>query len=468
MKQVTLKPGVDLNGFRRAVRRLWSAGIQPADIVWSNEDSLFDTLEESEAPPLLLPRPVTETVRLLVCHRDSERYALLYALVWRVLGGEPALLEVRSDPLVHRLHAMEKSVRRDLHKMHAFVRFRSVITTRGEHFIAWFEPEHFILEATADFFVDRFRGMTWTILTPIGSLNWDMRCLSFGPPAQRAEAPEADPLETAWRAYYESTFNPARVNPTVMRQHMAVKYWRNLPEAQSIASLIRSAPSRVSAMIEQEAQMARKRDPHKAVLAMDGQDPKSLAALNRLIAAAPPMVKGGTRAVLGEGPLHPMIALVGEQPGDQEDLTGKPFVGPAGQLLDKALKDAGIDRSQVYVTNAVKHFKFEPRGKRRLHAKPTAGEVKHYGLWLKKELELVQPRLVVALGATATLALTGKAIPVLKNRGPHDLNGMDGFITVHPSSLLRAPDKESRREGYAAFVADLKTARRQAVRRAAA
>jgi DNA polymerase len=174
------------------------------------------------------------------------------------------------------------------------------------------------------------------------------------------------------------------------------------------------------------------------------------------------MVKGGTRAVLGEGPLHPLIALVGEQPGDQEDLAGKPFVGPAGQLLDKALEEAGIDRSQVYVTNAVKHFKFEQRGKRRLHAKPTTGEVKHYRWWLKKELELVQPKLVVALGATATLALAGKPIPVLKNRGPHALDDLAGFITVHPSSLLRAPDEESRRQGYDAFVADLKAARRLA------
>jgi DNA polymerase len=462
MKQVTLKPGADLEGFRRALRQLWAGQVPPSDVLWTDEDSLFSALEDSEAPPLLLPRAVTDVIKLLVCHREPERYALLYTLVWRILCGERALLECASDPLVHRLHEMAKSVRRDLHKMHAFVRFRSVMTPYGERFVAWFEPDHFILEATADFFVDRFRGMAWSILTPIGSLHWDMRHLSLGPAARRSEAPGVDPLEAAWRAYYESTFNPARVNPKVMRQHMAVKYWRNLPEARSIAPLIRQAPSRVTAMIEQEARMTRKRDPQKAVAAMEGQDPKSLAALNRLIAAAPPMVKGGTRAVLGEGPLHPLIALVGEQPGDQEDLAGKPFVGPAGQLLDKALEEAGIDRSQVYVTNAVKHFKFEQRGKRRLHAKPTTGEVKHYRWWLKKELELVQPKLVVALGATATLALAGKPIPVLKNRGPHALDDLAGFITVHPSSLLRAPDEESRREGFAAFVADLKAARRLA------
>jgi DNA polymerase len=190
-------------------------------------------------------------------------------------------------------------------------------------------------------------------------------------------------------------------------------------------------------------------------------DPKSLAALNRLIMAAPPMVQGGTRAVLGEGPLHPDIALVGEQPGDQEDLAGKPFVGPAGRILDKAMEEAGIDRKKSYVTNAVKHFKFEQRGKKRIHSKPTAGEVKHYRWWLEKELDLVKPRLVVALGATAALALAGKPLAVGKNRGPIILDGRPGFITIHPSFLLRMRD-EDRAQGYKDFVADMKRIRRLA------
>ena len=134
------------------------------------------------------------------------------------------------------------------------------------------------------------------------------------------------------------------------------------------------------------------------------ETPKTLKALNRMIEATPPFVKGSSRAVLGEGPLHPALALVGEQPGDYEDRQGRPFVGPAGKLLDKALAEAGIDRKAVYVTNAVKHFKFEQRGKKRLHARPNAGEVKHYRWWLQKELEIVKPRVAVAMGATATLA----------------------------------------------------------------
>lgn len=196
--------------------------------------------------------------------------------------------------------------------------------------------------------------------------------------------------------------------------------------------------------------------------------PKSLKELNRRIAAAKPGVKGGTRAVPGEGPLNPDLALVGEQPGDQEDREGKPFVGPAGKLLDRALAEAGIDRRQVYVTNAVKHFKFEQRGKRRLHAKPNAGEVRHYRWWLQKELDLVKPKVVVAMGTTAILGVAGKAMAIGRNRGAATLDGRRGFITVHPSAILREPDDAARHRAFAAFVRDLKAAKALAQRRKAA
>lgn len=200
-----------------------------------------------------------------------------------------------------------------------------------------------------------------------------------------------------------------------------------------------------------------KHEPDIAAHSVDA--PRTLAALTALMAGSPPYVTGGTRAVVGEGPLHPQLAFVGEQPGDQEDIEGRPFVGPAGLLLDRAMHDAGIDRRKCFVTNAVKHFKFVERGKRRLHQKPTAGEVRHYRWWLEKELELVDPKLIVALGATAVLALTGKALPIVRNRGPHQFDGRAGFITVHPSYLLRIPDAGAKRAAYATFVADLRAAR---------
>ena len=167
------------------------------------------------------------------------------------------------------------------------------------------------------------------------------------------------------------------------------------------------------------------------------------------------MVAGGTRAVLGEGPVGAAIAFVGEQPGDQEDRQGRPFVGPAGQLFDRALAEAGIDREAAYVTNAVKHFKYVQRGKRRLHQRPTAGEVKHYRWWLKTELDLVGPRVVVALGATAVLALAGRALPIGANRGATAFDNRRGYITVHPSYLLRLPDEAEKARAYADFRDDL-------------
>ncbi|HZA91847.1 MAG TPA: UdgX family uracil-DNA binding protein, partial [Gemmatimonadales bacterium] len=346
-------------------------------------------------------------------------------------------------------------VRRDLHKMHAFVRFRRM-HGELERFAAWFEPEHFILEAAAPFFVDRFRSMDWTILTPLGSARWDRHELTFGPPARREEAPDEDSFEEGWRGYYESVFNPARVNPTAMRAEMPKKYWRNMPETAAIPGLIQTAAQRVERMIEQEATMPAKRTPERALEAMWDQEPKTLEELNAIIAKAGPLVPGATQAVFGEGPHHAEIVFVGEQPGDQEDLQGRPFVGPAGKLLTKAMREAGIEREQAYLTNAVKHFKFEQRGHRRIHSKPTTGEVKHYRPWLMKELELVRPKLVVALGATAVLALSGKATPITRSRGRAQFGSYEGYITVHPSYLLRLPDEATKRDAYEAFLNDLR------------
>ena len=284
--------------------------------------------------------------------------------------------------------------------------------------------------------------------------------MTVGPPAQRSDAPESDAFEDAWRCYYENIFNPARLNPKAMRQHMPEKYWRNLPEAASIAGLVQQAPERAREMIAREAAEREKRDPLKAVAAMAEQGPQTLEELNRLIAASEPLSPGADRAVLGEGPMEPAVAFVGEQPGDQEEREGRPFIGPAGQLFDKALAEAGIDRSGVYVTNAVKHFKYEPRGKKRLHKRPNPGEVKRYRWWLHRELAFVRPRLVVAMGGTALLGLTGKPLSVLKMRGPMTFDGQPGYATVHPSYLLRLPDEAAQREAYAAFRDDLVSVRR--------
>jgi len=458
LHRITLTNGADLDGFRRAVRWLIAEELAPQHVVWSIGEApgLFGNDGCRDAPPVSLPRSVARLIELGVCHSDPERYALLYQLVWRVLNGERDLLEIASDPLVHRIDTMARAVRRDLHKMYAFVRFRRMRGEDLERFAAWHEPEHFILEASAPFFIDRFRSVDWTILTPIASMRWNRYELTFGPAGRREDAPSGDHFEGGWRGNDESVFNPARVNPVAMRADMPKKYWRNLPESATLPGLIQTASQRVETMIEQEATMPAKRTPERALEAMWDQEPKTLDELNAVIAKAGPLVPGATQAVFGEGPAHADIAFVGEQPGDQEDLQGRPFVGPAGKLFDRAMKEAGIDRSKAYLTNAVKHFKFEQRGHRRIHSKPTAGEVKHYRPWLMKELELVRPKLVVALGGTALLALTGKSTPISRSRGRAQFGPYRGYVSVHPSYLLRLPDEATKREAYEAFLDDLR------------
>jgi len=208
--------------------------------------------------------------------------------------------------------------------------------------------------------------------------------------------------------------------------------------------------------------MASRPPPGKGARAAPAGD-RELEATRREAAdcRACPLWKPATQTVFGEGPARARIMLVGEQPGDQEDIAGRPFVGPAGKLLDRALDEAGIDRRLVYVTNAVKHFKFELRGKRRLHKKPADAEIAACLQWLQRELELIAPELVIALGASASRALFGRATPIEKNRGKVIDYAPRGriMITVHPSFLLRVPPEDRARE-YARFVNDLRVAAR--------
>jgi DNA polymerase len=360
--------------------------------------------------------------------------------------------------------AMVKAVRRDEHKMHAFVRFREVGRREREtRYIAWFEPEHYIVELAAPFFVRRFADMAWSILTPDVCAHWDGHAVAFTPGVSKTEAPTEDRLEETWLRYYASIFNPARLKVKAMQTEMPKKYWRNLPEASMIKSLILEAERRTGAMIANAAT-----EPHKpqkrqeAAMTRKPASTGSIAALREEAAScrACPLWKDATQTVFGEGPQHAQVMLVGEQPGDKEDLAGKPFVGPAGAMLDRALEEAGIDRRKVYVTNAVKHFKFLPRGKFRLHQKPNTSEIKACRPWYERELAAIKPDLVVAMGATAAQSVFGKITPINKTRGRLiDLeDGTKALVTVHPSYLLRLPDADAKAREYERFVDDLRIA----------
>ncbi len=466
--RVTLSTPDDFEGWREAARGLAEAGIPPAAIAWQVDGTtgdLFggpDTSPPPAGPSFAVPRGFVELAKKAICHSDPERFALLYAMLLKLRANRSAM-EDRADPLLDRLESMAKEVRRDIHKMHAFVRFREVVDEQGARFVAFFEPDHHIVRATAGFFVRRFTSMRWSILTPELSIHWDGEALTEGPGAARADAPDGDPVEAVWKTYYASIFNPARVKVKAMTKEMPKKYWKNMPETALIGELLAGAQKREAAMLALSPtatgiETSRSEEPvPRSNLKASWNALREEAA----ICTRCDLYKCATQTVFGEGPLDPAILFVGEQPGDQEDLAGRPFVGPAGQMFDAALAEAGIDRATTYVTNAVKHFKFVARGKRRIHSKPDAGEIEACRWWVTRERELIRPPLTVALGTTAARALIGKIVTISKVRGaPLTLaDGSACWVTIHPSFLLRLPDEEARRTERARFVDDLKRIR---------
>jgi probable DNA metabolism protein len=469
MQTITLQALNDFEEWRKAARGLLQAGIAPDSVEWrdpASDAGLFGgdgELPSGNQPVGSVPPAFIELARTAIANSDPERFALLYRLLWR-LQADRSILEVSSDPDVTRLVRLASAVRRDSHKMKAFVRFRSIRDDTGlERFAAWFEPEHYCLEMTAPFFVRRFDGMIWAIVTPYASAFWDGESLAFGPGGQKSDVPEDDAVEADWKTYFSSIFNPARLKVAMMKSEMPVKYWRNLPEAELIAPLIRGAREAEQDMIERVASLPPSR--HVRQKAREEIAPEAESEIVSL-ADARAAVQGcrrcllyehATQAVFGEGPEHAQVMFVGEQPGDQEDLAGKPFVGPAGKVLDAAVEKVGIDRTRVYVTNAVKHFKFDPRGKRRIHQKPDGGEITACRFWLNLEIEFVKPKVIVALGATAAQSLLGRTATISKLRGaPITMDdGTTLYVTNHPSYLLRIPDREKQALERAKFEADL-------------
>ena len=261
---------VAVNGvreWRAAARALVREGVPADRVLWRDRDGAQASLlgdeqgalaREAAAPdaPLRVPRRFQEMADAVACHRDVGRWDALYRVLVRLTRGEPSLLEAATDPDVHRLHLMERAVRRAVHKMHAFVRFRAVAPdeTAGEpdgerHFAAWFEPPHPVLARAVPLFVRRFAAMRWSILTPDACAHWDGRTLRFTPGVPPSLAPAEDALEELWRSYYAHIFNPARLATGAMRAEMPKRYWANLPEARLIAPLAREAPGRVRAML---------------------------------------------------------------------------------------------------------------------------------------------------------------------------------------------------------------------------
>ena len=465
MEQITFTP--TFAGWQKAARGALHRNLLPGELIWEELCSekpalaLFDEHAAGngqEPPRFRVPKTFLEMATRVAGHHNPNRWALLYRVLWRLTRGESRLLEISVDPDVDQLESMDKAVRHDVHKMRAFVRFRRVRAEDGsEWFVAWFEPEHHIVEMNAPFFVDRFAGMRWSILTPERCAHWDGEALSFTSGVSKSEAPNGDEMESLWRTYYGHIFNPARVKIKAMQKEMPKRHWKNLPETMVIPSLLEEAPARVEQMLARsDASQLGENENGIATPPLT----EDLPILREAACAcrACPLWRNATQTVFGTGPLDAEVMLLGEQPGDAEDRAGEPFVGPAGKLLDQVLAEAGIDRAHVYVTNAVKHFKWEPRGKRRIHQTPNSRDIAACRPWLQAEVQLVKPSILVCLGSTAATAVFGRGMRVLRDRGQFRPSAFADrtLITFHPSALLRAPDEAARESQYHQFLGDLR------------
>lgn len=468
---VLLAGEADFAGFRRQARALLAQSVAPDEIGFVTDAATTDVVQAPPAAasgsagrgsPLHIGADLLQLLEQAALHAEPQRFTLIYRLLWRI-AQQPGLQHDPLDDDRQRLALMAQAVRRDMHKMKAFVRFRPIDEPGAADplHVAWFEPDHHIVDAVAPFFVRRFAGMRFVILTPQRSLRWDGQALQVGPGAQRADAPAADAGEALWLTYYAHIFNPARLKLQAMVQEMPRKYWKNLPEAVLIAPLAAAAARRTGAMVEAAPTLPLRRIP-LAARAADARRPAAapgmavplpeaaspaqrLALLQQRRRAADgcrdcPIGAQATQTVHGEGPIDARLMVVGEQPGDLEDLCGRPLVGPSGQLFDRALAALGWPRGQLYISNAVRHFKYLPRGKRRLHKTPAQQEADACLHWLEEEIALVRPAALIALGATAARALLGRDVAVLRERGQwlrHPASGTPVLVTLHPAALLR-------------------------------
>jgi len=473
MIEIALESETDFDGWRRAARRLCAAGVDSQSVRWRTPGEPAGLLVGDPAPdgpdgPVTASRRFVDLARRAVHLRDPQRFARLYALLMR-LQVRAGVLDDLSDPDAAWLAHADKAIRRDVHKMHAFVRFRKAGEDAGgrERFAAWFEPEHRILALAAPFFMRRFPSMDWVIATPDGSAAWDGEALRYGPASDWSAVPDEDAVEDQWRMYFKAIFNPARLKVSAMMSEMPKKYWKNLPESDLIPGMIAAAGRRASAMQDQapgapnplSARLAERR-----ATAVD-QAAAAPASLDEARSAAArcercPLHCGASQTVFGEGPSRAGLMIVGEQPGDQEDLAGRPFVGPAGAVLDTGLEATGLLRSKAYVTNAVKHFKYERRGKRRLHKRPVSGEIDQCRWWLDLERRFVAPKVIVTLGASAAHGVLGGPVRLEDIRGlVVEHGGAKVIATVHPAYLLRLTDPARRAGETARLHGDLARAK---------
>ena len=457
--------------WRSAARDLLAHKVAPSAVQWishKDDGDLFSDGAETGAPQALkhgsptvrISRKLMDMLQTAACCRVSNRWAFLYLVMWRWHQGEKDVLSA-ADQDGAKLHGMVKAVKREEHDMHAYIRFRERREEAGPpRFVAWFEPSHDVLPQVARHFAARMGRVTWMIATPEASVMWDGATLHSTGPLMRGPEDIDDAGEALWLTYYRSIFNPARLNADLMHGHIPSRFWKNLPEGAVVPGMVSQAA--VGARQVGQTRSVGERGGTVIPIAADKAQPQrdtpsTLDACRRC-----ELWKDTTQAVGGAGPANARIMLVGEQPGDQEDLAGLPFVGPAGKLLDRAMSRADVERREIYLTNAVKHFKWEPRGKRRMHKTPAQREVDACSYWLDSELAQVRPEVVVALGSTALKAVTGNPHAVLKDvlGKPFMHDGRWIVVIYHPSYVLRVPGEDMKAKAFDVMVEGLRDAKR--------
>jgi len=424
MPNVALRSETDWDGWRQATRALVLAGVPPSEVTWS-----------IGGPPTELPtgtgsftvsRALVSLASLAIQARDQDRFGLLYGLVWRANAGDNPLV-ADDDPDMSLARRLAFAVRAEAHRMRTHMRFLSA----EDRLLGWYAPVHFVLDANAQLLAKRFPTAVFSVITPDGSAHWTGGVLRFGGGLRQPE--DDDTFLAWWNAHGCAVLDDTIVGTSV-------------PEAENLDEAPRplDRPPIGPVVLALETDPGLRRTMREAV------------TCRRCALHAP-----ATQTVFGEGPAGAAAMFIGEQPGDQEDIIGRPFVGPAGQLLDRAMEEVGIDRRTIYITNAVKHFKFTPRGRRRIHQPPTAEEIQICRFWLDVERVRLRPRLLVLMGASGARAVLGRPVAVTRERGrPFRLeDGQLAFITVHPSYLLRIPDEAGKAREYQAFVRDLTAVR---------
>jgi uracil-DNA glycosylase len=443
MREITFKP--DFESWRAVARQLLKEGVLPSEVqlldceqdstLWTAD---FVTGNGGPDPRILVPHQFLEIAKHVACHINPLRWQLLYSVLWRLRQNRD-LLKSESDDQVKTILFMDQQVRRDVERMHTGIKFDRIRVEPGhERLIAWHRPDYATLELATSFFAERFARVRWSILTPFRSAHWEPegKKLDYGAGVPRFIMPSKEELKQLWLAQRSAPAQPARKQPVRAdsAQHQLQPMFAGTYPVQKTANAKPFVPTSLELPVLNDA-----------VERCQGCE------LHRY----------ATQAVFGVGPADARIMLVGEQPGNDEDIAGKPFVGPAGKLLDRAFIEAGIERDAIYISNAVKHFKFERRGIKRIHRTPQMTEIKACRPWLEAEIRAIKPEIIVCLGATAAKSILNLQNLLMKHRGQifSSPYAEKVIATIHPSAILRAQDPLTSEQLFQTLCRDLKLAR---------